>query len=48
MCFPFLAAQGHTVGDSLCADEDVELARAHARADRRRRGADARAAASTS
>jgi phosphoglycerate kinase len=28
MCFPFLAAQGHSVGDSLCADEDVELARA--------------------
>lgn len=27
MCFPFLAAQGHTVGNSLCADEDVELAR---------------------
>ena len=27
MCFPFLAAQGHTVGDSLCASEDVELAR---------------------
>ena len=27
MCFPFLAAQGHTVGASLCADEDVELAR---------------------
>jgi phosphoglycerate kinase len=27
MCFPFLKAQGHTVGDSLCADEDVELAR---------------------
>ena len=27
MCFPFLAAQGHAVGDSLCADEDVELAR---------------------
>jgi phosphoglycerate kinase len=27
MCFPFLAAQGHTVGSSLCADEDVELAR---------------------
>jgi phosphoglycerate kinase len=26
MCFPFLAAQGHTVGDSLCAQEDVELA----------------------
>jgi len=26
MCFPFLAAQGHSVGDSLCADEDVELA----------------------
>jgi phosphoglycerate kinase len=27
MAFPFLAAQGHTVGDSLCAAEDVELAR---------------------
>ena len=27
MCFPFLAAQGHTVGTSLCAEEDVELAR---------------------
>ena len=27
MCFPFLAAQGHSVGDSLCAQEDVELAR---------------------
>jgi phosphoglycerate kinase len=27
MCFPFLAAQGHAVGDSLCAAEDVELAR---------------------
>ncbi|MGI8864604.1 MAG: phosphoglycerate kinase [Solirubrobacteraceae bacterium] len=27
MCFPFLAAQGHQVGNSLCADEDVELAR---------------------
>jgi len=27
MCFPFLAAQGHTVGSSLCAAEDVELAR---------------------
>jgi phosphoglycerate kinase len=27
MCFPFLAAEGHTVGDSLCAPEDVELAR---------------------
>jgi phosphoglycerate kinase len=26
MCFPFLAAQGHTVGESLCAQEDVELA----------------------
>jgi phosphoglycerate kinase len=28
MCFPFLKAQGHAVGNSLCADEDVELARA--------------------
>jgi phosphoglycerate kinase len=27
MCFPFLKAQGHSVGDSLCADEDVEAAR---------------------
>jgi phosphoglycerate kinase len=27
MCFPFLAAQGHSVGSSLCAAEDVELAR---------------------
>lgn len=27
MCFPFLAAQGHQVGDSLCAAEDVEHAR---------------------
>jgi phosphoglycerate kinase len=28
MCFPFLAAQGHSIGDSLCAEEDVTLARA--------------------
>jgi phosphoglycerate kinase len=27
MCFPFLAASGHSVGSSLCMDEDVELAR---------------------
>jgi phosphoglycerate kinase len=27
MAFPFLAAKGHSVGDSLCAAEDVELAR---------------------
>jgi phosphoglycerate kinase len=27
MCFPFLAAQGHSVGSSLCAAEDVSLAR---------------------
>jgi phosphoglycerate kinase len=26
MCFPFLAAQGHAVGSSLCADEDMALA----------------------
>jgi phosphoglycerate kinase len=26
MCFPFLKAQGHAIGNSLCADEDVELA----------------------
>ena len=28
MCFPFLCAQGHAVGDSLCDEEDVEHARA--------------------
>jgi phosphoglycerate kinase len=27
MAFPFLKAQGHAVGDSLCAEEDVEHAR---------------------
>jgi phosphoglycerate kinase len=27
MCFPFFAAQGHGVGASLCADEDLEPAR---------------------
>ena len=27
MAFPFLAAQGHEVGDSLCSAQDVELAR---------------------
>jgi phosphoglycerate kinase len=27
MCFPFFAAQGHAVGSSLCAADDVELAR---------------------
>ena len=27
MCFPFLAASGHAVGASLCAAEDVALAR---------------------
>ena len=27
MCFPFLAARGHSVGASLCTEEDVELAR---------------------
>jgi len=27
MCFPFLAAQGHKIGASLCAVQDVELAR---------------------
>ena len=26
MCFPFLAAQGHGVGDSLCSAQDTELA----------------------
>jgi phosphoglycerate kinase len=27
MCFPFLCAQGHAVGESLCDEEDVEHAR---------------------
>ncbi len=27
MCFPFLCAQGHAVGESLCCEEDVEHAR---------------------
>jgi phosphoglycerate kinase len=27
MCFPFLAAQGHAVGASLCEPQDTELAR---------------------
>jgi phosphoglycerate kinase len=27
MCFPFLAVQGHSVGDSLCAPEDAQPAR---------------------
>ncbi len=26
MCFPFFKAQGHAVSESLCADDDVELA----------------------
>ncbi|MDQ6751027.1 MAG: phosphoglycerate kinase [Actinomycetota bacterium] len=26
MCFPFFKAQGHDIGDSLCEDDDVELA----------------------
>ncbi len=28
MCFPFLSAQGHAVGESLCSQEDVAHARA--------------------
>ena len=27
MAYPFLKAQGHTIGTSLCTDEDVSLAR---------------------
>jgi phosphoglycerate kinase len=27
MAFPFLSVQGHTIGDSLCADEDLDPAR---------------------
>jgi phosphoglycerate kinase len=26
MCFPFLAAQGHHAGSSVCSEEDIELA----------------------
>jgi phosphoglycerate kinase len=37
MCFPFLAAQGHPVGASLCALEDVELAQRVLAGDRRGR-----------
>jgi phosphoglycerate kinase len=33
MAFPFLAAQGHAVGASLCAEEDVEHARSLLRSD---------------
>ena len=35
MCFPFLCAQGHAVGKSLCDDEDVEHARSALRAGER-------------
>jgi phosphoglycerate kinase len=27
MCFPFFKSQGHDIGDSLCADDDIEPAR---------------------
>ena len=27
MCFPFLAAAGHAIGDSLCAEADIALAK---------------------
>jgi phosphoglycerate kinase len=27
MAFPFLSVQGHSIGDSLCADEDLDPAR---------------------
>jgi phosphoglycerate kinase len=27
MAFPFLSVQGHTIGDSLCAEEDLDPAR---------------------
>ena len=33
MAFPFLAAKGHSVGASLCAEEDIEHARALLQAD---------------
>lgn len=34
MAYPFLKAQGHEVGNSLCDDEDVELAKRTLKADR--------------
>ena len=37
MCFPFLAAQGHSIGSSLCAGDDVELARRTLSSDASRR-----------
>jgi phosphoglycerate kinase len=33
MCFPFFAARGHSIGASLCAAEDVELARSTLQSD---------------
>jgi phosphoglycerate kinase len=39
MCFPFLRSQGHAVGDSLCAEEDLEPA-ARVLADADARGKD--------
>ena len=37
MCFPFFAAQGHSIGQSLCAADDVELARGILDADQQAR-----------
>ena len=37
MCFPFLAAQGHTVGASLCPEDELEPARRTLAAARRSR-----------
>jgi phosphoglycerate kinase len=34
MCFPFFAAQGHSVGDSLCEEEGIEPARRAAASDK--------------
>jgi phosphoglycerate kinase len=34
MCFPFFAAQGHSVGDSLCEQEGIEPARRAAESDK--------------
>jgi phosphoglycerate kinase len=39
MCFPFFAAQGHSIGESLCVPEDVELARALLASDSQARAA---------
>jgi phosphoglycerate kinase len=42
MCFPFFAAQGHSVGDSLCEQEGIEPARRAGESDKLRLPVDLR------